>query len=71
MDDHSLRKYRLARGISVAEMAQRVGVTRQTIHYIESGARMPSVRLLRRLFRASNGVLTAYHFVTWRNKDEK
>jgi len=47
-----LRRYRLgADGLTQAELADLVGVTRQTIHSIESGKYNPSIELALRLAR--------------------
>jgi putative transcriptional regulator len=48
-----LKRYRLARdGMSQQELAERVGVTRQTIISIERGKYHPSIDLALRLARA-------------------
>ncbi len=48
-----LRRYRLtADGMTQADLADRVGVTRQTIHSIETGKYNPSIELAIRLARA-------------------
>jgi putative transcriptional regulator len=48
-----LRRYRLrADGMTQADLADRVGVTRQTIHSIETGKYNPSIELALRLARA-------------------
>ena len=47
-----LRRYRLlADGMTQADLADRVGVSRQTIHSIETGKYNPSVELALRLAR--------------------
>ncbi len=47
-----LRSHRLrADGMTQAELAERVGVTRQTIHSIEKGKYKPTVELALRLAR--------------------
>lgn len=47
-----LRKAREKRGLTQAELAKRVGVTRVTIAYLETGKRQPSMDLLHRLAKA-------------------
>jgi len=44
-----LRKIREKRGMTQTALAERVGVHRVTIAYLESGARQPSMDLLQRL----------------------
>ena len=47
-----LRRHRLlADGMTQAELAERVGVTRQTIHSIEKGKYKPTIELALRLTR--------------------
>ena len=47
-----LRRHRLlADGMTQAELAERVGVTRQTIHSIEKGKYKPTIELALRLAR--------------------
>lgn len=47
-----LRRHRLlADGMTQAELADRVGVTRQTIHSIEKGKYKPTIELALRLAR--------------------
>ena len=43
---------RIERNMSQTELAQKAGVTRQTIGLIESGEFNPSIRLCRRICRA-------------------
>ncbi len=47
-----LRKAREKRGLSQTALAEKVGVHRVTIAYLESGARQPSMDLLQRLAKA-------------------
>ncbi len=44
-----LRKARNKRKLTQGELAEKVGVTRVTISYLESGTRQPSMDLLQRL----------------------
>ena len=46
-----LAQFRQRRGIAAADLAQRVGVSRQTIHAIESGAYVPNTAIALRLAR--------------------
>lgn len=45
----SVRQMRVGRGWSQAELAERVGVSRQTMNYIEQGGYCPSVALALRI----------------------
>ena len=45
----NLKQLRTARGLTQAEVAQRLGVTRQTISSYESGRTMPDLETLKRL----------------------
>ena len=47
----SLSTYRLKAGLTQADLAERVGVTRQTIIAIEKGSYSPSVKLALMLAR--------------------
>lgn len=49
---NQLSAVRRSRGISAAELARRVGVSRQTIYAIESGSYMPNTEVTLRLARA-------------------
>jgi transcriptional regulator with XRE-family HTH domain len=40
----TLRKERTAAGVTVVALAERMGVTRQTVHKIEGMARVPQAR---------------------------
>ena len=50
--ENRLRAMRVDRGWTQEELAQGVGVTRQTIHAIEKGGYEPSIRLALELARA-------------------
>ena len=45
----NLKQLRTARGLTQAEVAQRLGVTRQTISSYESGRTMPDLETLKQL----------------------
>jgi len=47
-----LQKARKNRGLTQVELAKKVGVSRVTIAYLESGKRQPSMNLLHRLAKA-------------------
>ncbi|MCX6587037.1 MAG: helix-turn-helix domain-containing protein [Acidobacteria bacterium] len=49
---NQLRAVRQGRGLSASELAERVGVTRQTIYAIEAGSYMPNTEVTLRLARA-------------------
>jgi putative transcriptional regulator len=60
----TLAAYRQKLGLTQAELADRVGVTRQTIIAIEKGSYAPSVKLaieLARVFSCSVEDLFQYH----------
>ncbi len=48
----SLREMRLAKDLSQAQLAELVGVSRQTINYIEVGTYIPTTKLALQLARA-------------------
>jgi len=41
----SVREVRRERGLTQAELAQRIGVSRQSINYIENSAIAPSIKI--------------------------
>mgnify|MGYP000802485006 CR=1 len=47
--NEELKKARLARNLSQAELARRVGVSRQTVNMIENGGYNPTVELCIRI----------------------
>ena len=51
MMDNSVRELRLVRGLSQAELAHQMHVSRQTINAIETGRYMPSLPLAMTLAR--------------------
>lgn len=51
MGRNSLSKYRQTRGLSAAELAARVGVTRQTIYSMEAGSYVPNTTVALKLGR--------------------
>lgn len=50
--ENRLRSLREKRGISVAQLARSVGVTRQTIYAIEAGSYLPNTTISLQLARA-------------------
>lgn len=54
---NSLKLARVAQGWSQAELADRVGVTRQTIGLIEAGRYNPTLKLCLALARATESTL--------------
>ncbi|WP_205630775.1 MULTISPECIES: helix-turn-helix transcriptional regulator [Enterococcus] len=59
---------RLANDLSQEELAQRVGVTRQTIGLIEAGKYNPTLKLCRAICHELNQTLDD---LFWEDKDEK
>lgn len=49
MSKELIRKLRLDMGLSQADLAQRVGVTTQTINLVESGKYNPTLKLCKRI----------------------
>lgn len=47
----AMKEARLAQGLSQGELAQRVGVSRQTINMIENGGYNPTIELCIRICR--------------------
>ncbi len=50
----NLRELRLSKGMTQEELAEKVGVVRQTIVYIEKGVYMPSLGLAWRIAKIFN-----------------
>jgi transcriptional regulator with XRE-family HTH domain len=48
-----VREARRRSGLTQAELAQRAGVPKSTVGRIESGARVPSIKMVERLVRAA------------------
>lgn len=49
MIENSLREVRISSGVSQVALAKEIGVSRQTIHAIETGKYVPSVELCLKL----------------------
>jgi putative transcriptional regulator len=54
---NQLKLARVERGLTQAELAERVGVTRQTIGLVEGGGYNPTLKLCIRLARATGKTL--------------
>lgn len=54
-----LREFRKSQSMTQADLAKRVGVKKPTISRIETGERVPSVGLIKRIIAVSKGALTA------------
>lgn len=52
LDEVKVVRRELERGLTQVELAERVGVARVTISYLETGKRQPSMALLHRLAKA-------------------
>ncbi len=55
--DNRVKVARVARGMTQAELAERVGVTRQTIGLIEAGGYNPTLSLCLRIARVTGQTL--------------
>ncbi|MHA1700349.1 MAG: PH domain-containing protein [Promethearchaeota archaeon] len=51
---NKIKELRVKKGLSQIELAEKVGVTRQTIHYLEKGTYNPSLRLAMKIARVLN-----------------
>jgi DNA-binding XRE family transcriptional regulator len=60
---HPLKEYRQRAGLSVSDLAEKVGVSRQSIFRIEAGDQTPSLDLVSRITRATGGKVTANDFL--------
>lgn len=54
---HQIVRLRIARGLTQAQLAERVGTTQSSIARLESGSREPSLSFLRRVVKALDGQL--------------
>lgn len=59
MGNEKLREARQGKGLSQAELARRVGVSRQTVNMIENGDYNPTIALCIRICRELNTTLDA------------
>lgn len=58
-----LREYRLSKGLSQEALARRLGVGKAAICRIEKGSRLPSLPLIARIVRITDGKLSANDFL--------
>lgn len=63
MSNHPLRSFREKAGISLEELAMQVGASKASLSRIETRAQVPSLGLVERIVKASDGVLSANDFV--------
>ncbi|WP_461223735.1 helix-turn-helix transcriptional regulator [Lacticaseibacillus suihuaensis] len=65
--DNRVRELRVTRGLTQKELAEAVGITRQTLSLIEKGAYNPSLRLCIGICRQLGQTLDG---VFWEDNDE-
>jgi transcriptional regulator with XRE-family HTH domain len=72
MSNHPLRSYREKAGISLDELATRVGTSKASLSRIETRDQVPSLGLVKKIIGVSDGALSANDFVgdTEREPDE-
>jgi transcriptional regulator with XRE-family HTH domain len=59
-DVHPIRAYRMRRGIVMAELAARAGITKAALSFIENHrTRLPTLAVISRLVAACDGEVTA------------
>jgi len=63
--EHPLRTYRRKHGLSQDALAQCAETTKATISRIEAGNLDPTFDLMRRLFAATEGEVTADEMIAW------
>lgn len=63
MDTHPLRSYRHKQELALEVLAERVGVTRQSLSRIELGKQNPSLDLIDKLVKATGGRVKAEDFL--------
>jgi transcriptional regulator with XRE-family HTH domain len=59
---HPLKKWRLSKGLTLAEAAARVGTSRQVWHAWEIGRRRPHPRFMLELRKMTGGAISADDF---------
>ena len=59
---HPLRRYRLEAGLSLAQMAERIGVQRNTVWRWEAGKQSPPPKLWGRIRQATDGRVSVADF---------
>jgi transcriptional regulator with XRE-family HTH domain len=60
IEPERLATMRKAKGLTQAEVAERIGVTQATVSRLESGARSPDPRTIERYIAAVDGTLPPY-----------
>lgn len=60
IDLKAIRRARLSKGYSVAELAEIAGVGRATLYFLESGQRVPRMRTVRVLAEALDVPVTQF-----------
>lgn len=68
MSKHPLRSYRELAGLSLDELATRVGASKASLSRIETRLQVPSLGLVERIVSVAGGELTANDFM--REPDE-
>lgn len=63
MDKHPLAKFREDNGLTLADLANRIGVKPAAVSRWENGHRFPRSDALERIRRVTNGAVTANDFV--------
>jgi transcriptional regulator with XRE-family HTH domain len=63
MREHALRVYRKKNGIRLQQLASQVGVGASSLSKIERGIGAPSMALLGRLIKATNGAVSPFDFL--------
>lgn len=62
--DHPLKEYRAKARLTLAELADRVGVKKAALSKIENRTRLPSMGLAARIQEATNGAVTPNDFLS-------
>jgi len=70
MQTHPLKSFRDRKGISLDTMAQAVGASKASLSRIETRLQVPSLGLVERIVRASDGALSADDFLIVREAAE-
>ncbi len=63
MANHPLREYRTGAGLTLAEMAEKTGMSVPSLCRIELGQQAPSLKLIAKLIKLSRGKLRADDFL--------
>lgn len=62
VEEHPLRKWRKARGLTLDQAAQKVGTVRQMWSDWERGRRRPGEELMKEVYRVTEGLITPNDF---------